>query len=72
MLQFPNKKGKAAGKKYSEVRFDEPTELVVSATVPKGKKVDYWLINGVKIRPSGKTLTVIAEGQDLIVEIVYK
>ena len=72
VLQFPNKKGNAAGTKYSAVHFEEPTALVVTAVIPKGKKIDYWLVNQIKMRPSGKTLTLLAEDQDISVEIVFK
>ena len=72
VIQFPNKRGKASGTKYSEVRFNEPTEVIVTATVPRRRKVDYWLINGVKVRPGGKKLTLVGENEDIKVEIVLK
>lgn len=72
VLQFPNKKGKASGTKYFEIRYEEPTTVVVTATVPKGKKIDCWMINGIKMLPSGKSLTLIAEGQDISVEILFR
>ena len=72
VLQFQNKKGKATGTKYSEVKFDEPVSLVVSASVPKKMKVDYWLINGVKLQPGSKSFGIIGEDEDVVIEIVYK
>ena len=72
VLQFQNKKGKAAGTKYSEVKFDEAVSLVVSASVPKKKKIDYWLINGVKLQPGSKSLGIIGEDENVVIEIVYK
>ncbi len=72
VLQFQNKKGKATGTKYSEVKFDEPVSLVATASVPKKKKVDFWLVNGVKLQPGSKTLGIIGEDSDIVIEIVYK
>ena len=72
VIQFPNKRGKASGTKYSEVRFDEPTEVIVTATVLRKQRVDYWLINGVKVKPGGKKLTLVGENEDIKVEIVLK
>ena len=72
VLQFPNKRGNASGTKYSEVRFDEPTEVVVTATVPRRKRIDYWLINGVKVKMNTRKLTLVGEDQDIKVEIVLK
>ncbi len=72
VLQFPNKKGKAAGTKYIGVRYEEPTALVVTAVVPKGKKIDYWIVNNVKMRLSDKSFSLTAEEQDITVEIIFK
>ena len=72
VIQFPNKRGKASGTKYSEVRFDGPTEVIVTATVLRKQRVDYWLINGVKVKPGGKKLTLVGENEDIKVEIVLK
>ncbi|MBQ6563532.1 MAG: hypothetical protein K6A68_03210 [Clostridiales bacterium] len=72
VLQFQNKKGKASGTKYSEVKFDDPVSLVVTATVPKKQKIDYWLINGVKLQLKSKTLALVGEDEDITIEIVYK
>lgn len=72
VLQFPNKKGKAAGTKYLTVNFEEPVDLVVTASVPRGKKIAYWLVNGVKLKLTSKSLGITAEGQDVAVEIVFK
>ena len=72
VLQFPNKKGKASGTKYLTVKFDEPVDLVVTASVPRGKKIAYWLVNGVKLKLTAKSLGITGDGQDVSVEIVFK
>ena len=72
VLQFTNRRGNASGTKYSEVRFSEPTEVVVTASVPRGKRVDYWLINGVKMKPGSRKMKLIGENADITVEIVFR
>lgn len=72
VLQFPNKNGKAAGAKYIAVQFEKPTELVVTAVIPKGKKIDSWVINQVKMKLSVKSFSFTAENQDLTVEVIFK
>ena len=72
VLQFQNKKGKATGAKYSEVKFDEPVSLVVTASVPKKKKIDYWVINGVKLQSNKKSFGILLEEGDNVIEIVFK
>lgn len=71
-LQFQNKKGKGTGTKYSEVKFDEPVTLTVTASVPKGQKIDYWVVNGVRLTLSAKSIGVTGEEDDVIIEIIYK
>ena len=72
VLQFQNQKGKATGSQYTEIRFDEPVSLVVTASVPKGKKIDYWLVNGAKLQLSGKSLKLIGEDGNVTVTVVYR
>ena len=72
VLQFQNKKKKASGTKYTEVKFDEPVSLVVTASIPKKKKIDYWLINGVKLQLKSKSFGIVGEDGDVVIEIVYK
>ena len=72
VLQFQNKKKKASGSKYTEVKFDEPVSLVVTASIPKKKKIDYWLINVVKLQLNSKSFGIIGEDADIVIEIVYK
>ena len=72
VLQFPNKKGKAAGTKYTAVRYDETTELIVTAVIPKGKKIDCWIINNVRVRLSVKSFALTAENQDISLEVIFR
>ena len=72
VLQLPNKKGKGTGTKYTEVKFDEPVSLVVTASIPKKKKIDYWVINGVKIQLKSKSFGITPEEGDVTINIVYK
>ena len=72
VVQMTNKKGKATGTKYNAVRFDDPVTVVVTASVPKGKKIDYWVVNGVKMKLGVKTITLPEAAEDITVEIVFK
>ena len=72
VLQLPNKKWKGTGTKYTEVKFDEPVSLVVTASIPKKKKIDYWVINGVKIQLKSKSFGITPEEGDVTINIVYK
>ena len=72
VLQFQNKKKKATGTKYTEVKFDEPVSLVVTASIPKKKKIDYWVINGAKLQLKSKSFGIIGEDEDITIKIVYK
>ena len=54
------------------MKFDDPVSLVVTASVPKKKKIDYWLINGAKLQLKDKTLRLIGEDGNIVIEIVYK
>ncbi len=72
VLQMTNKKGKATGTKYSAVKFDDPVTVAVTASVPKGKKIDYWLVNGIKMKLGVKTFTLVEAESDVTIEIIYK
>ena len=74
VIQYPNKKGKAAGTKYDTVRFTEPIDIVITASVPKGKKLAGWKINGVYITffSTVKTFRLPEVTEDLTVEAVFK
>lgn len=47
-IQLADPDGKGYGTKYSSVILDGSDDLFVCADIPKGKKIDYWVINGVK------------------------
>jgi len=44
----------------------------VTASIPKKKKIDYWLINGVKLQLKSKSFGIVGEDGDVVIEIVYK
>ena len=46
--------------------------VAVTASVPKGKKIDYWIVNGVKMKLGIKTFVLTEADADVAVEIVYK
>ena len=46
--------------------------VVVTASVPRGKKISYWVVNGIKMKLGVKTFTIVEAEEDVTVEIVYK
>ena len=44
----------------------------MTATVPRRQRIDYWVINGVKVKMNTRKLTLVGEDQDIKVEIVLK
>ena len=72
VLQLQNKKKKATGAKYTEVKYDEPISLVATASIPKKKKIDYWVVNGAKLQLKSKSIGILAEDGDITVEVVFK
>ena len=73
-IQFPNKKGKGSGTRYSEVRFDDPVDVVITASIPKGKKLAGWKINSVYISfyKSVKTFRLPEVFDNTTIEAVFK
>ncbi len=73
-IQFPNKKGKGSGSRYSEVRFDDPVDVVITASIPKGKKLAGWKINGVYMSfySSVKTFRLPEVDDSITVEAVFR
>ena len=61
--------------KYSAVSFDKPVKVKVTADLPKGKTIDYWVIDGVRYDfkskiPNSFTLDNVTDS--MIVEAVAK
>ena len=74
VLQFANKKGKGAGTKYNMISFNDPVDVVVTAVVPKGRKISGWRINGVLVRfyKTLKTFRLPEVSSDTTIEVVFK
>ena len=47
-IQFADSGNKGAGEKWETLRISEKDNIVITADVPRGKKIDYWVINGVR------------------------
>lgn len=85
-LQYLDAKGNGAGQSYESLRFDQPyvnpvtgetvsdgsISFKVTATIPKGKKVDYWVIDGIHYDFEDKIKTIVFEDlkDSMTVEVV--
>ena len=60
--------------RYSEVRFDDPVDVVITASIPKGKKLAGWKINGVYMSfySSVKTFRLPEVDDSITVEAVFR
>ena len=61
--------------KYSAISYDTPVKLKVTADVPKGKSIDYWVIDGVRYDFKSKiptSFTIDNATDNMIVEAVLK
>ena len=70
-IEYTGKKGGP----YSAVSFDKPVKVKVTADIPKGKTIDYWVIDGVRYDfksrvPNSFTLDNVTDS--MIVEAVAK
>ena len=66
--------GKDKGK-YSAISYDTPVKLRVTANVPKGRSIDYWVIDGVRYDFKSKvptSFTIDKAADNMIVEPVLK
>lgn len=87
-LQFMNAGGNAKGSNYTEFDFEEDyvnpitnakctggkISFYLTADIPKGKEVDYWLINGVKYQYPNNVTKFRVENLDenTVYEVVFK
>ncbi len=87
-MNFLNAKDKASGKDYKQFDFEDDytnpetkqnckggeIDFFVTADVPKGKQVDYWLINGVKYDPNTNLQKFRVKGQTAatVYEVVFE
>ena len=42
------KNNKAEGEKMTEITVTADDNIIIAAEIPKGKKIDYWVINGIR------------------------
>ncbi len=70
-IEYTSKKNSG---QYSAVSFDSPVKVKVTASLPKGKTIDYWVIDGVRYDfnrvPTYFTLDNVTDS--IIVEAVAK
>ncbi len=76
-MNFMNSEGKAGGKNLTEFDFEDDytnpvtnesckggsIDFFITAEVPQGKEVDYWLINGVKYQAPNNAYKIRVKGQ---------
>ena len=48
VMQRANSRNKAEGAEMTEMTVTETDNVIITAKPPRGKKVDYWVINGVR------------------------
>lgn len=72
-IQYADNKNKGAGDKWSAVSVSPENNIVITADVPKGRKIDYWVINGVRydFNLTVKTLRLTKADRDFTFEVVY-
>ena len=74
VIQRANSKNKAEGAEMTEVIVTAEDNLIITARVPKGKKIDYWVINGVRydFLHTISSLRLTNFDQSWIFEVVFK
>lgn len=72
-IQYANSSNKGAGEKWSAVAVTPEDNIVITADVPKGRKIDYWVINGVRydFNQTVKSLRLTKADQSFRFEVVY-
>jgi hypothetical protein len=72
-IQYADSKNKGAGDKWAAVSVSPQDNIVLTADVPKGRKIDYWVINGVRydFNETVKTLRLTKADRDFNIEVVY-
>ena len=71
-IEYNSNKGKG---KFSAVSYDTPVKLNVTADVPKGRSIDYWVIDGVRYDFKSRiptSFTIDNATDNMIVEAVLK
>ena len=72
-IQFAGSDKKGTGEKWETLRVSGSDNVVITADVPKGKKIDYWVINGVRyeFNETVKTIRLTKADSDFEFEVVY-
>ncbi len=71
-LEYNSNKSKG---KFSAISYDKPVKLKVTADVPKGRTIDYWVIDGVRYDFKSKvptSFTIDNAADNMIVEAVLR
>ncbi len=73
-VQTATEKGKPSGALTDEVQIGAEGAVIVTASVPQGQKISYWIINGVRydFTPVPKQFAVLDIDRDLTIEAVCK
>ena len=72
-IQYANKKNRGEGQKYETLFVNAEDNIVITPDVPKGKKIDYWVINGVRydFSTTVKYLRMTDADDNFDFEVVY-
>ena len=72
-IQKANAKNKGEGEKLKVMTVTAEDNIVITADIPKGKKVDFWVINGIRydFDHKIKTIRLTNADQDWDFEVVY-
>ena len=73
-IQYANSANKGTGSKWETLRVKPEDNIVITADVPRGKKIDYWVINGVRydFNKLVKTIRLTNADADFQFEVVFK
>lgn len=63
-IQAADSSGKGYGAQYGSVTIQGVQDLVITADVPRGQKVDYWVINGVRYDFNERVKTILLKNID--------
>ena len=74
VIQRANSKNKAEGAEMTEAQVTAEDNMIITAKVPRGKKIDYWVINGVhyNFMRTVTALRVTAFDRSWTFEVVFK
>ena len=72
-IQLADANGKGYGQMYGSVVMDGSEDILITADIPRGKKIDYWVINGVKYEFNDTVKTILLKNADMsfTFEVVY-